>query len=221
MLSFIQWQGHYPFEISDFKLDWKVITGLINIAWPATFQFILTSGSWIVLTRLVAETGSTTASAGYQIAIRNVVFFILPAWGLSNAAATLVGQNLGANQPMRAEQSVLLTAKYNAWFMSFVTLLFVIFPEPIIRIFTQEDPVVLVGNAGTPDYWYWIYILWHRYGDDAGIEWSRRYQDTNMDQCIWILVFSNSTSLYSCKSDAYGPNGCIYSDSGRRGLLLH
>jgi putative MATE family efflux protein len=133
-------------KVRDFRMDWKVIKGLINIAWPATFQFVLTSGSWIVLTRLVAETGSTTASAGYQIAIRNVVFFILPAWGLSNAAATLVGQNLGANQPDRAEKSVLLTAKYNAWFMSFVTLLFVLFPEPIIRIFTHQDEVVVVGT---------------------------------------------------------------------------
>lgn len=77
---------------------------LVKIAWPATFQFIIASGSWIVLAHLVAVTGGTHASAGYQIAIRNMVFFILPAWGLSNAAATLVGQNLGAKQPDRAER---------------------------------------------------------------------------------------------------------------------
>src|SRR6185295_18371447 len=97
---------------------------------------------WIVLARLVAETGGTTASAGYQIAIRNVVFFILPAWGLSNAAATLVGQNLGANQVRRAEESVYLTAKYNAIFMSFVMILFLFFSNPIIRIFTSDEAVV-------------------------------------------------------------------------------
>ena len=128
-----------------FKLDAPLIKSIVTIAWPATLQFIIASGSWIVLARLVAETGGTTASAGYQIAIRNVVFFILPAWGLSNAAATLVGQNLGAKQLQRAEQSVLLTAKYNAIFMSMVTLLFLFFAAPIIRIFTQDAAVVAYG----------------------------------------------------------------------------
>lgn len=127
------------------KPEWDTLTGLINIAWPATFQFLIQSGSWLILAKLVAETGGTDASAGYQIAIRNVVFFILPAWGLSNAAATLVGQNLGAQKPDRAEKSVLLTASYNVIFMAFVTLLFVVFPEPIIRIFSDQATVVKVG----------------------------------------------------------------------------
>ncbi|HNT22112.1 MAG TPA: MATE family efflux transporter, partial [Saprospiraceae bacterium] len=138
-------KGEIRIRLSQFKADWKVIRGLLDIAWPATFQFIIASGSWIVLTRLVAETGGTEASAGYQVAIRNVVFFILPAWGLSNAAATLVGQNLGAGQPDRAEKSVLLTARYNIYFMALVTLLFTAIPGPIIRIFSQEPEVVKTG----------------------------------------------------------------------------
>jgi putative MATE family efflux protein len=128
-----------------FHFDWPVIKNLITIAWPATFQFIIASGSWIVLTIIVAHAGGTAASAGYQVAIRNVVFFILPAWGLSNAAATLVGQNLGAKLPHRAEQSVLLTAKYNAVFMTAVTLLFVLFADPIISIFTKDPDVHKTG----------------------------------------------------------------------------
>jgi putative MATE family efflux protein len=128
-----------------FHFDGPLIRSLTTIASPATFQFIIATGSWIVLAKLVAESGGTTASAGYQIAIRNVVFFILPAWGLSNAAATLVGQNLGAKEIQRAEQSVLLAAKYNAVFMSFVTVLFVFFATPIIRIFSQEAAVVAYG----------------------------------------------------------------------------
>ncbi len=120
-----------------FIIDFPLMRSLVKIAWPATFQFIIASGSWIVLAQLVAVTGGTHASAGYQIAIRNMVFFILPAWGLSNAAATLVGQNLGAKQPDRAEKSVLLTTKYNALFMSGVMLLFIFFAKPIVSIFTN------------------------------------------------------------------------------------
>ncbi len=120
-----------------FVIDFSLMRSLIKIAWPATFQFIIASGSWIVLAQLVAVTGGTHASAGYQIAIRNMVFFILPAWGLSNAAATLVGQNLGAKQADRAEKSVLLTTKYNAIFMSTIMFLFVFFARPIIDIFTD------------------------------------------------------------------------------------
>jgi Na+-driven multidrug efflux pump len=128
-----------------FKWDVPVIKTLIEVGWPATLQFVIQSGSWIVMGRLVAETGSTDGVAGYQIAIRNIVFFILPAWGLSNAAATLVGQNLGAKQPERAERSALLTMKYNAVFMSFVMFLFLIFSPPIISIFTSDPEVHRYG----------------------------------------------------------------------------
>lgn len=127
------------------KWDSAQIKNLFEVAWPATFQFFIQSGSWIVMTWIVSTTGGTDASAGYQVAIRNVVFFILPAWGLSNAAAALVGQNLGAKQPLRAEQSVLLTTKYNAVFMAFVMILFLFFASPIIRIFTSEPEVLHYG----------------------------------------------------------------------------
>jgi putative MATE family efflux protein len=137
--------GIVKFTKRHFSFDAPMIKSIINIAWPATLQFIIASGSWIVLARLVAETGGTDATAGYQIAIRNVVFFILPAWGLSNAAATLVGQNLGANEQQRAEDSVMLTAKYNAIFMGIVMVVFILFSNPIIRIFTMDEAVIKFG----------------------------------------------------------------------------
>jgi putative MATE family efflux protein len=137
--------GIVKFHRDHFRFDPVIIKSLVKIASPATLQFIIASGSWIVLARLVAETGGTTASAGYQIAIRNVVFFILPAWGLSNAAATLVGQNLGAKEVHRAEQSAMLTAKYNAVFMSFVMVLFLFFARPIIHLFTHDEAVIEYG----------------------------------------------------------------------------
>lgn len=121
--------------------DWKLIRSLVDIAWPATLQFLIGSGSWIVLAALVVNTGHSAASAGYQIAIRIVIFFILPAWGMSNAAATLVGQNLGAKQPERAALSVMRTAKYNAIFMGTVSVLLVVFADPIISFFTKDPEV--------------------------------------------------------------------------------
>jgi len=138
-------KGIIKFSRTQFNFDLPVVKSLINLGWPATLQFIIASGSWIILARLVAETGGTTALAGYQIAIRNVVFFILPAWGLSNAAATLVGQNLGAKQMLRAEQSAMLTAKYNAVFMSLVMLIFLFFASPIIRFFSEDEKVIAYG----------------------------------------------------------------------------
>jgi putative MATE family efflux protein len=122
---------------SYFKPDWQQIRNILQIAAPGTFQFLVASGSWIVLTAIVAQSGET-ASAGYITAIRVVMFFILPAWGLSNAAATLVGQNLGAQQPVRAELSVLKTAKYNIIFMGVVTLLFFLTAPYIIGFFAEK-----------------------------------------------------------------------------------
>lgn len=138
-------KGIVKIKRSHFNWDVPVIKTLLKISWPAIFQFFMASGSWIILARLVAEIGGTSASAGYQIAMRNVVFFILPAWGLSNAAAALVGQNLGAKRPDRAEKSVLLTTQYNAIFMAFVMLLFLVFAKPIVNIYNHEPLVVAYG----------------------------------------------------------------------------
>lgn len=141
------WSGQrsIKLKLSQFRIDKKLSLSLISIASPAALQFFIQSGSWIMLTYLVATTGGTDASAGYQIAIRNVVFFILPAWGLSNAAATLVGQNLGAKQAQRAEESVWITTKYNSIFMGLVMILFVCLSKPIIGIYTQEVAVMKYG----------------------------------------------------------------------------
>jgi putative MATE family efflux protein len=129
-----------------FKPDLRIIRSLIGIASPATFQFIIASASWIFLAAMVADYGSA-ASAGYQTAIRLVIFFILPAWGMSNAVATLVGQNLGAKLPDRAEQSVLITSKYNAVFMAAVTAVFLLLAHPLVRIFIPEQEVEQIRYA--------------------------------------------------------------------------
>jgi putative MATE family efflux protein len=127
--------------MASLKAEWEIIKSLVSIAWPATFQFIIASCSWIFLAQLVAETGHSTASAGYQTAIRIIMFFLLPAWGISNAAATLVGQSLGAKDYARAERSVMQTAKYNAVFMGVVSLFFLLLPQVIVGFFTPVEGV--------------------------------------------------------------------------------
>lgn len=138
-------RGILKFNLRRFRIDVETLRSIITIAMPAAFQNIIASGSWVFLVKLVAETGGTAASAGYQIAVRNIMFFMMPAWGLSNAAATLVGQNLGAGHIQRAEESVMLTTKYNIVFMGFVTVLFVVAAAPIVGVFTQDSAVLQFG----------------------------------------------------------------------------
>ncbi len=104
-------------------------------------QFVIASCSWIFLAQLVATTGGDHGSAGYQTALRLLMFFMLPAWGLSNAAATLVGQNLGANQVQRAEDSVIKTAKYNVIFMAVITVLSLGGAHWFVSFFTNDPQV--------------------------------------------------------------------------------
>ncbi|PKV75255.1 MATE family efflux transporter [Pontibacter ramchanderi] len=108
-------------------------------------QYLIDSASWIFLTRIIAEFGSS-ALAGYTIAFRLIVFALLPAWGLSSAAATLVGQNLGAHKVKRAELAVWLTARYNVLFMAAVTLLFLLFGEHLAAFFAQDSAVIAVAS---------------------------------------------------------------------------
>jgi len=126
------------------RVNLPVLLRLVRVSLTGILQFTIAHTSWIGLVRIVSVFGAA-ALAGYTIAIRVVVFVILPSWGLSNAAATLVGQNLGAKQPERAEQSVWRTGFYNMLFLGSVGVLFVIFAEPIVRLFTHDPAVVPLG----------------------------------------------------------------------------
>lgn len=138
--------GIIKLKLHHFKPDGKLLKELTAIGWPAAFQFIIASASWIFLAAMVASYGSAV-SAAYQTAIRLFVFFILPAWGLSNAAATLVGQNLGAKEPGRAEKSVRITAKYTMSFMGIVTVLILAFSRQLIGAFVPENETEQIRYA--------------------------------------------------------------------------
>jgi putative MATE family efflux protein len=123
------------------RLHFDVLWRLVRVSLTGILQFAIAHTSWIGLVRIVSIFGAA-ALAGYTIAIRIVIFVILPSWGLSNAAATLVGQNLGANRPDRAETAVWRTGFYNVIFLGSVGVLFVLFAEPVVHLFTHDPAVV-------------------------------------------------------------------------------
>lgn len=125
-------------------IDLPVMGGLLKIASGGTAQFLIASASWIFLVRILSGFGSD-ALAGYTIGIRVIIFAIMPAWGMANAAATLVGQNLGAKQPERAERSVWKTAFYNMVFLLSVAVIFFAGAEAIMHLFTQDEQVINYG----------------------------------------------------------------------------
>jgi putative MATE family efflux protein len=131
---------------SQVQLRVDVLLRLIRVSVTGILQFAIAHTSWIGLVRIVSFFGAA-ALAGYTIAIRIVIFVILPSWGLSNAAATLVGQNLGAGHPERAEKAVWRTGLYNVIFLGAVGMVFIFFAEPIIRLFTQDPAVVPLGAS--------------------------------------------------------------------------
>jgi putative MATE family efflux protein len=128
------------------RLHLDVLWRLMRVSLTGILQFAIAHTSWIGLVRIVSMFGAA-ALAGYTIAIRIVIFVILPSWGLSNAAATLVGQNLGAGHPERAEKAVWRTGLYNVIFLGAVGLIFILFPVPIVRLFTHDPEVVRLGAA--------------------------------------------------------------------------
>ena len=127
------------------KPDLGIMGNLVKIGAGSTGQFLIASASWIFLVRILSRFGND-AIAGYTIAIRILIFALMPSWGMSNAAATLVGQNLGAQQPERAEQSVWRTAFFNMIFLGSVGIISIVFAEEILGFFTTDPRVIFFGE---------------------------------------------------------------------------
>ena len=129
---------------SSLSIDWKIIRKLLDVASTGAGQFLIASASWVFLMRITANFGSETV-AGYVIAIRILIFTLLPAWGIANAAATLTGQNLGAGKPDRAEKSVWRSAFVNMLFLLTVSIIYFLFSKTLISFFTDDPKVIEAG----------------------------------------------------------------------------
>jgi putative MATE family efflux protein len=131
-------RGLLHFGAAQLKPQPELLKQIIKIGSTGTVQFLVGSASWIFLARLMAGFHEA-AMAGYQVAIRLLIFFLLPAWGLTNAAATLTGQNLGAGKPDRAEQSVWTTTGYSIIYMLVVTCIVFLFGRPVVNFMNTDE----------------------------------------------------------------------------------
>jgi len=144
---YLLFKGHkrIRLELDHVRIKLNVMMKLLRLSTGGILQNIIATSSWIALYRIISVLGSDVM-AGYTIAIRIVVFVLLPSWGLSNAASTLVGQNMGAKQPERAERTVWITAYANMILLGLVGIVLIIFPETFIRLFINDPSVIANGS---------------------------------------------------------------------------
>ncbi|MBV7267685.1 MATE family efflux transporter [Winogradskyella luteola] len=205
MVLFFGW-SKIKVGFKDLVLRVAVMLNLIRVSLGGIGQFLIGTSSWVFLMRIMSEFGSEVL-AGYTIAIRVMMFTLMPAWGMSNAAATLVGQNLGAKKPQRAEDSVWKTGKYSAIFMGLVSIIYLIFAPEIVSWFTQEAAVIKNGAlclriiaAGYVFYGYGMVIInaFNGAGDTKTPTWINFI-------CFWLLQLPFAY-LMALTFD-YGPMG--------------
>lgn len=191
------------------ELKWDILGRLVSVAAGGTGQFIIASASWIFLMRIVARFGSEVV-AGYTIAIRLLIFTLLPSWGMSNAASTLVGQNLGAGQPERAERSAWRTAFFNVIFMAIVSVLYLWLAPVLIGFFSSEPAVVEAGVTSlrilVTGYIFFAYGMvignaFNGAGDTVTPTWLNFI-------CFWMLEIPLAYVL--AVSLGFGPNGVFW-----------
>jgi putative MATE family efflux protein len=152
---------HIKVVFSSIHLDMKIMMGILKTSVGGIGQMLIAMTSWIFLMRILASIGSD-AVAGSTIALRITMFTMMPAWGMSNAAATLVGQNLGAGNPERAESAVWKIGFYNMIFLIGISVVFFIFNRSLMTIFTADEAVINVGATWLRilSYSYFVYGWW-------------------------------------------------------------
>jgi putative MATE family efflux protein len=218
-------RGRLALHASQLRADFVLMWRLIRLSLNAIFQYMVQMASWIGMVRIIASFGSD-ATAAYTVAFKVIIFAILPSWGMSNAAATLVGQNLGAGKPSRAESSVWRTGLYNMVFLGIVGLLFIVFAPAIIGLFTSDPAVAPLAvsalrlfSIGNISYAYGMVITaaFNGAGDTA--------TPTGLNLvCFWLCQIPLAWTL--AFHAGLGPNGVyiavVFSDSllAALGILL-
>ena len=199
-------RGRVAIRAGDFLPDVRALGSLIRLSGSGILQILIGTASWLALVRVLAGFGSD-ALAGYTIGIRVVVFALLPSWGLSNAAATMVGQNLGAKRPDRAERAVWMAAWYNMWVLGTIGVLFVLFAPGIIAIFTRDPAIAPSGvaclrivSAGFVFYAYGMVVS--NAFNGAGDTWTPTVLNL---VCFWLLEVPLAWAL--SRLPAFGPAG--------------
>ena len=193
-----------------FRVRLVLVAEILRLSVGSIGQLLIATTSWVVLMRIVAPFGEA-ALAGYTIAIRIVIFAFLPAWGLSNAAATLVGQNLGAERPERAERAVWLTGIYNMLFLGAVSIVFLTCAPLLIAIFTQEPATKDTGVAALRILSYgYVFYAWgmvvvqafNGAGDTMTPTWINLV-------CFWSFQIPLAWTL--ARPAGWGPSGVFWS----------
>ena len=217
--------GRIRITADQWRPDFGVLWRLIRVSFGGVLQFLVETASFIGLVRIVAVFGSS-ALAGYTIGVRIIMFAFLPAWGLSNAAATLVGQNLGAGKPDRAARSVWLTGVYNMLFLGLVSIVFILFADPLVRIFHDDLGVVASGVECLRIISYgYVFFAWGMVTvqcfNGAGDTMTPTYVNLF---CFWL--FQIPLAYYLALPAGWGPSGVYwaialsYSLSAVVGILL-
>ena len=196
----------------------RVMLELLRVSFGGILQMVVATASWLGLVRILTPFGSS-ALAGYTIALRIIVVTILPSWGMSNAAATLVGQNLGAARPDRAEKAAWLTGFYNMIFLGVISIVFIIFPEPLIRIFTNDPAVIPVGVDCLRFISYgYVFYAWGMVMEQAFNGAGDTYTPTWINLfCYWVVQIPLAWTL--ARSLGLGPRGVFMAITVSESLL--
>jgi putative MATE family efflux protein len=207
---FFRTNGRLNVRAEHWRFDPHLLWSLVKLSATAVLQFLIATLSWSGLVMILAPFG-TVALAGYQIGLRVIIFVLLPAVGLANAAATLVGQNLGAGKPERAERSVWLAGALNAGLLGIAGLTFVIFSELVVSVFTTDPEVSAYGRdcLRIVGYGYALYglgMVMESSFNGAGDTWTPTYLNF-----IVFWMFEIPLAYFLANHYGWGPQGVFWS----------